>query len=83
MAVNYIGWHLAAAVPRASKAVPGLDGMGTSGPHVKLKTTSLGHHLKTRTSMTLQPLGFFSFCSGFIWDVPWPRLPAFYHLRYI
>lgn len=38
MAANYIGWHLAAAVPGASKAVPGSVGVGTSGPHDKLKT---------------------------------------------
>lgn len=36
--MNYTGWHLAAAVPRASKAVPGPVRVGTSGAHDKLKT---------------------------------------------
>ncbi len=36
--MNYSGWHLAAAYPRASKAVPGPVMVGTSGAHGKLKT---------------------------------------------
>lgn len=36
--MNYSGWHLAAAVPRASKAVPGLVMVCTSVAHGQLKT---------------------------------------------
>jgi len=35
--MNYAGWHLAAAVPRASKTLPALVKVGTSGAHGKLK----------------------------------------------
>lgn len=36
--MNYSGWHLAAAGPRVSKAVPGLVTVDTSGSHGELKT---------------------------------------------
>lgn len=36
--MNCTIWHLAAAVPRASKAVPGPVTLGTSGAHGELKT---------------------------------------------
>lgn len=71
--MNYTGWHLAAAVPRASKAVPGPVRVGTSGAHDKLRHArqplipweSGPLPQKKRPSMTLQPSGLFSSWSGF------------------
>lgn len=42
--MNYSRWHLAAAVPRASKAAPGPVTVCTSGAHGKPKTLETTAH---------------------------------------
>ena len=75
--MNYSGWHLAAAVPRARRAVPGPVTVGTSGAHGEAGHTSQPltpwesgpPPQKKRPSVArVDPSGLFASCSGFTKD---------------
>lgn len=75
--MNYSGWHLAAAVSRARRAVPGPVTVGTSGAHGEAGHTSQPltpwesgpPPQKKRPSVArVDPSGLFASCSGFTKD---------------
>lgn len=75
--MNYSGWHLAAAVPRARRAMPGPVTVGTSGAHGEAGHTSQPltpwesgpPPQKKRPSVArVDPSGLFASCSSFTKD---------------